>query len=109
MSLYNLSLIISILISMFFQFINYRYLTDNKKINVTFNKIIYVLIIFILIVLNNKFDTDLLKAPIGFLLIMILNRTIYRDPYNIVINTTSISYAIAVLVEIILTVIFFKV
>ena len=58
MSLYNLSLIISILISMFFQSINYRYLTDNKKINVTFNKIIYVLIIFILIVLNNKFDTD---------------------------------------------------
>ena len=109
MSLYNLSLIISILISMFFQSINYRYLTDNKKINVTFNKIIYVLIIFILIVLNNKFDTDLLKAPIGFLLIMILNRTIYRDPYNIVINTTSISYAIAVLVEIILTVIFIKV
>lgn len=109
MSLYNLSLIISILISMFFQSINYRYLTDNKKINVTFNKIIYVLIIFILIVLNNKFDTDLLKAPIGFFLIMILNRTIYRDPYNIVINTTSISYAIAVLVEIILTVIFIKV
>lgn len=109
MSLYNLSLIISILTSMFFQSINYRYLTDNKKINITFNKIIYVLIIFILIVLNNKFDTDLLKAPIGFLLIMILNRTIYRDPYNIVINTTSISYAIAVLVEIILTVIFIKV
>lgn len=109
MSLYNLSLIISILISMFFQSVNYRYLTDNKKINITFNKIIYVLIIFILIVLNNKFDTDLLKAPIGFFLIMILNRTIYRDPYNIVINTTSISYAIAVLVEIILTVIFIKV
>lgn len=109
MSLYNLSLVISIFISMFFQTINYKYLTDNKKIKVTFNKIIYVLIIFILLILNNKFDTDLLKAPIGFLLIMILNRTIYKDPYNIVINTTSISYAIAVLVEIIMTIIFIKI
>lgn len=109
MSLYNLSLVISILISMFFQSVNYKYLSDNKKINITFYKIINILLIFILIILNNKFDTDLLKAPIGFILIVILNRTIFKDPYNIVINTTSVSYAIAVFVEIILTVIFVEI
>ena len=107
MKMFNISLCVSVLISMFFQTLTYKNL-NKKDLKITFIKFIFLFLIFSLIILNNCFDTDVFKAPIGFWLIVLANRVIYKDPYNIVINTTVVSYAIAVFTEIVLSVVFVK-
>ena len=67
----NVFLLISILMSMVFQVLSYKELTNNK-IQFTFKRILFLLIIFVFIVLNNLYDTDVFKAPLNFLLIMLV-------------------------------------
>ncbi len=109
MNLFNIKILLSSFLSLFFQLINYKVLNDKYNIKISFKKILFILIIFWLIILNSFYNTDIFKAPIGFLFIMIANKVMYRDPYTVVINTTTLSYIIALLCEILLSVIFFNI
>lgn len=104
----NVFLLISILMSMVFQVLSYKELTNNK-IQFTFKRILFLLFIFVFIVLNNLYDTDVFKAPLNFLLIMLANKALYQDPFGVIINTTTFSYVIVVVTEIILSMIFIKI
>lgn len=106
MNLFNIKILLSSFLSLFFQLINYKVLNDKFNIKISFKKILFILIIFWLIILNSFYNTDIFKAPIGFLLIMIANKLMYRDPYTVVINTTVVSYVIVLVCEIVLSMFF---
>lgn len=105
----DVSLVLSIIFSLVFQIFTYKCLLAKKTIKFSPITFLQLFILFCLIVFNNCFDTDVMKAPIGFLLILIANRVVFKDPYNITINTSVVSYAIAVVIEIILSILFIKI
>lgn len=109
MNLFDIKILLSSFLSILFQLINYKVLNDKLNIKISVKKFLILLILFWLIIFNNFYNTDIFKAPIGFLLIMIANKIIFYDPFTVVINTTTVSYAIALVCEIIMSVIFFKI
>lgn len=109
MNLFDIKILLSSFLSIFFQLVNYKVLNDKINIKISFKNIMFILVIFWLIIFNNFYNTDIFKAPIGLLLIMLANKSMYKDPYTVVINTTTISYVLVVVCEIIMSVIFFKI
>lgn len=109
MNLLDIKILLSSFLSLFFQLINYKVLNEKINIRISFKKLFFIAIIFWLIIFNNFYNTDIFKAPIAFLLIMIANKVMFNDPYIVVINTTTISYVLVVVCEIIMSIIFFKI
>lgn len=106
MNLFDIKILLSSFLSILFQLINYKVLNNKTNIEITKKTFFYIFIVFWLIIFNSITDTDIFKAPIAFLLIMICNKVIYKDPFTVVINTTTISYIIVASCEIILSMIF---
>lgn len=105
MEIINVVLLISIFISLFFQIVNYKYLTKLDSISFSFVKILIVTLIFCFIYICNIVNMGVFKAPICFSLIVLANKVIYDDSLLCSFFTSSISYVIVVIVEILLSIV----
>lgn len=106
MKIFNFSLVISVIITILLQILSYKELNNCKFKKISIRSFFVLLVIFILILINNCYNTSIFKAFIGFLAIIFINRIVFKDTYNVIINTTFISYLIVILTEIVLSIIF---
>ena len=103
MKLFNINILLSSFISILFQLLNYKELSNINKPLISFKKCLVLFIIFWLIILNNIYNLEIFKAPIAFLLILFSNTTVFHDSFNLSINYTITSYIVAVICEILIS------
>ena len=103
MKLFNINILLSSFISILFQLLNYKELSG-KKIVISFKKFLLVFLIFWAIILNNAYNFEFLTAPVGLILLILLNMVVFKSNYNIVVNITTITYLIVIATEIILSI-----
>lgn len=111
MKLFNINILLSSFISILFQLLNYKELSETKKILMNLKKYIFLFVIFWLIIINNIYNMEIFKAPIAFLLIVCSNSIVFHDSFNVSINYTITSYIIVVISEILISLglIYFKI
>ena len=106
MKIFNFSLVISVIITILFQILSYKELNNSEFKKISIRSFLMLLVIFILILINNCCNTSIFKAFIGFLAIIFVNRVVFKDTYNVIINTTFTCYLIVILTEILLSIVF---
>ena len=90
MKLFNINILVSSFISILFQLLSYKELSG-KKIVISFKKFLLVFLIFWAIILNNAYNFEVLTAPVGLILLILLNMVVFKSNYNIVVNITTVN------------------
>ena len=103
MKIFNISILLSSFFSILFQLLSYKELS-NKKLEFTKKNIVYFIIIFWLVIFNNVYNIEILTAPFGFLLLVMVNYLFYKDKMYITFNTVLLNYIIAIFIEILFTI-----
>ena len=108
MGLFDIYVLLSSFFSIFFQVLCYKTLSNKDKINFTFKRSLLIFIIFWIIAFLNVYSIGVFKAPVCFLLIIFCNLILFNDKFNVLINTTTVSYVIALITEIFVSILMMK-
>lgn len=104
MKVFNIFILVfSIFFSFIFQLFNYKVLSEHKKIIFSFKKFLIFIFCLLFVVVINLFDVGIFKPYLAFLSLLILNKNFFMDDFNILVNTTIFGYAIAVIIEILIS------
>ena len=103
-----ISIFLSILSTVGFQVFSFKFINKDSEISVSKSKTFIINIILIWIFVINMNDVGVVKAPICFLLTVIVNKLFYNNNFLSTFLATSICYIVAVICEIILSVLTIK-
>lgn len=100
-----LILVFSIFFSFVFQLFNYKVLSNHNNFKFTFKKYLIFILCLLFIIFINLYDVGILKPYFAFLTLLIFNKFVFEDTFNITINITLFGYIIVVITEILISII----
>ena len=103
-----ISIFLSILSTVGFQIFSFKFLSKDSEFSISKLKIVVVSLILVSIFIININDIGVMKAPICFLLTVIVNKLFYNNNFLSTFLATSICYIVAVICEIMLSVLTIK-
>lgn len=97
-------MLLSSLVGLLFTVLSYKELTFRKSFDFSFNKILSFVVILFCIILNKNYNITIFQAPLAFALLILANAVMFKDSVNILVNTTVLNYIIAVICEIVISI-----
>ena len=93
----DIFLFLSSFAGLFLSVLSYKELTFRKRLDYSIGNVLSFFIILICIILNKNYNITLLQAPLAFVLLMVANVCLFRDPLNVFVNTIVLNYIIVVI------------